>query len=194
MKQCAVVFCITGFVLLVIGCKQNADVAQTKETITDTIHFFPVADYIFQQINSADTAAFLYRITVREHKKDSVAISKQTFDSLAKNFIASDITDSAVKKFYKENVFQDESTDSYTISYTCVNDSLPLQNVEVLLSRQDEQVKRIFMNVQQRTQDSTVIKKMGWKTNNSFYINRIVSYANGKSFEEQNMIFWRNKD
>jgi hypothetical protein len=59
---------------------------------------------------------------------------------------------------------------------------------------QTQEVKRIFMNILHQSADSTVVEKLGWKANSSFFINKIISYANGKETEEQNTIVWNNKE
>ena len=58
---------------------------------------------------------------------DSSVISKEQFNKLVYHFIEHDIADSALKIYYKQSVFMDETTASITFSYTST-DKAPLFN------------------------------------------------------------------
>ena len=178
------------------SCKQKpAAVADKAMNDKDTITFFPVTDFIRQQLSHIDsTPYFLYRIRLTEGKKDSTTIDKKIFDSLAATLTRYNISDTAVKKKYTETIFNDQSTDSFTMSYRTTDGSLPLQSVDVLLNRDNQQVKRIFWIIIYNKQGNTVTEKAGWKTNHSFYINRTIQRPDGKETSEQNMVVWNDKD
>lgn len=173
------------------SCKNSDEAGHTGMPLTsDTARFYPVNDYLRQQIKKVDSAAqLIYRLTVENGKTDSVVISKPQFDSLASNFLQYDISDKNNHKYYHENVFMDETTGSYTFNYTSLNSNLPLQSVDILLDTADNHVKRIFITRGDNTGPLPVTEKMGWKNDNSFYINRITENGSNTSLQ-QNTVVW----
>jgi hypothetical protein len=167
--------------------------AEKKQT--DTTVFYPVADFLKKQIQTVDSTPFyIYRIRIIDGKKDSAKISAKQFDSLAKAFVAFDISDSAIKKNYKENVFEDASTKSLTFNYTTKDSTMFIQSIDALLDEDDQHVKRIFMTTFENKDGNDIYSKMGWKPNRNFYINRDIHLVNGKEATEQNMIVWNNRE
>ena len=195
MKRTVFFICCT-LLFASISCKQKPTSVEEKMNANkDTITFFPVAEYIKQQINHIDsTPYFLYCIHVAEGRKDSTTIDKKVFDSLATIFTRYNISDSLVKKKYSETIFNDLSTQSYTLSYRTSDTTLPLQSVDVLLNPDNQQVKRIFWTIQNNKAGKTIIEKVGWKANHRFYINRTILLSDGKELTEQNTVVWNDKD
>jgi len=188
------VFLSLALFSLLLGSCRNSSSSKNADKTSDTTHFYPVIEYLSQQIQQVDnTPYFIYNISIKDGKRDSFAINQQVFDSLAHLFIKDDITHTPLKKFYTENIFEDVSTDSYTISYTSSDPKTELQNVDILLGREDQQVKWIFMN-KIETKDSSIISfKMGWRPDRRFYINKISTDKTGKEHEEQHTIVWNDK-
>lgn len=191
--QMKVFLSLAVFSLLLWSCRNSPSSKDAGKT-SDTTHFYPVVEYLNQQIEDVDnTPYFIYKISIKDGKKDSSVINQKTFDSLAHLFVKDDITKVPLKKYYTENIFEDVSTDSYTISYTSSDPKTELQNVDILLGREDQQVKWIFMN-KIETKDSSIISfKMGWRPDRRFYINKISTDKTGKEHEEQNTIVWNDK-
>lgn len=187
-----------GLLLLVTGtiysCKQPAS-HPAGTPAKDTTVFYPVTNFLKNQISNVDsTPYFIYWISIRNHKRDSTVVSKMLFDSLAAPFIAYNIADTALKKFYTEAVFDDQTTRSYTFSYRTTDSNMVVQGIDILLNRETQQVKRIFMNTFQNFGDSSVTLKMGWKPDRNFYINRITQYPDGKEEIVQNRVVWDDRD
>ncbi|MGI8952756.1 MAG: hypothetical protein ACR2FN_14365 [Chitinophagaceae bacterium] len=191
-----VVFFVLMNIIFFISCKQTSTEKETKKTSSkDTTTFFPVADYIQQQIKLVDsTPYFMYLISIRNGKKDSSQINTHQFDSLVQPFREIDISNPSIKKNYTESVFEDKSTQSYTLTYSTNNKSLSTQNIDVLLNEENQQVKRIFINCFYDNNDSAITQKLGWKSFHSCSIIRIIQYKNGKQSTEQNLIVWNDKD
>ena len=180
--------------LLIFSCKSKH--GATGITVTsDTVRFYPATEYFNDQVKKvAASNSYIYEITINDKKvRDSVALSKQQFMQLAQTFLAVDISDKSIHKYYKENIFMDETTHSYTFNYTAMDSTLPLQSMDVLLDAGDQQVTRVFLNRSTISGDSTITEKAGWRTNSSFFINRIVDYADGRTTTQQNIIVWRNR-
>ena len=187
-------FSILLFSFIIFSCRNTTSSNEAVKT-SDTTNFYPFIEYLNQQIQDVNnTPYFIYKISIKDGKKDSTVIAPPTFDSLAHLFVQHDITKPPLKKFYTENIFEDASTDSYTITYTSSNPKTHIQNVDILLGREDQQVKWIFMNKIEMKDSSMIALKMGWRPDRRFYINKISTDSTGKEHEEQNTIVWNDKE
>ncbi len=175
-----------------ISCKDSQQ--PNAAPVADSTIYYPLNDYIRQQVVNVDTTPYyVYRVLLVNGKKDSVTINRVVFDSLAKGFILPELEENTLKKHFTESVYADESTESITLTYTPKDSNGTVQNAMVLLDTASQNVKWIFINTLQNKGDSTIIQKMGWKGDESCYINRSVSYADGKKREMQLNIVWNKK-
>lgn len=180
---------------LISSCKNSSSTEKLSDQTNDTTQFYPVTDYLNEQIKQVDnTPYFIYKITIKNGKKDSSVINQTTFDSLANQFVKDDITEAPLKENYTENIFEDASTNSYTISYTASSPKIKLQSIDVLLNRDDQRVKWIFMNRIEVNDSTAITKKLGWQPDRRFYINKTETDKNGSVKEEQNTIVWNDKE
>ena len=177
-----------------ISCRSNKKQQPGKEQTEDNTVYYPVNDYIRKQIKQVDSIPYyVYRVLVVNGKKDSTTISRPVFDSLTQQFILPELEESALRKNFTESVYVDESTNSVTLTYTPKDSNTVVQNAMVLLDTTSQNVKWTFINVLQNKGDSTIIQKMGWKGDESCYLNRSVSYADGKRKDMQLNIVWNEK-
>jgi hypothetical protein len=182
--------------LILFSCNSKHTPEEGAKTINnDSTVFYPIRQFFIEDKKDVDsTPYFLYRIVEKDNRRDSTPISKQTFDSLASMFTAFDINDTSVKKYYEENVFNDLTTNSITLSYRSINKTLPVQSIDVLLNNESQRVKRIFVSRLRNKGDTVIIDKMGWKANESFYINRLTQLPGGKEQSEKNTVIWNKKN
>lgn len=195
------------FSFFYFACKQNeqgAVISKAPEKVStridtttrnDTTHFFQVTQYLQSQIAEVNkTPYFIYEVVFRNGKKDSSAINTAVFNKISQQFLKPDINDTAFKKNYKESIFHDQTTKSFTISYTSSDKQLSLQNVDILLQEDGETVKRIFMRKFFSYPDSTAIEELSWKPNESFQINRLVQKEdNNKETTYETRVVWNEK-
>lgn len=187
------VFCL---LLIAIACNTNQAVKKpdNKLPIADTGRFYPLADFFKEQIRYVDLHDFpIYRITVKNGKRDSSAITKDTFAAIAAGFLRRDISEPGQKILYKESVFEDLSTASVTFNYTTADPNVLVQNIDILLDEQTKMVKRVFIRSSYKLGDTTVQEQYNWKANKSFQINQTMSTANGYQSTEFNFINWNDK-
>lgn len=178
--------------LLLLSCK-GKDSGKKKVT-QDTATYFQVADFIQSEINDVNqTPYFIYKTTIRNERKDSIAINTALFKQIATGFLHPDINDSKLKPEYKENIFADQTTNSITFSYTTPNKSLEIQNVDVLMDENGQKVKRIFIRKFFNYADSSAIEQLTWKPGESFQINRSVSKADNSEVMLQTTVVWNPK-
>ena len=182
--------------LLFFACKQNGSNTITNDTgKNDTTHFFQVTQYIQSQIADVNrTPYFIYKIDIRDGKKDSNATNTAVFNRISQQFLKPDINDKALKKHYTESIFHDQTTKSFTISYTTTDKQLEIQNIEVLLQEDGQTVKRIFIRKFLDYKDSSAIEQLSWKPGESFQINRLVQKPGNKENSYQTDVVWNEKN
>ena len=147
-------------------CKQPVNNKATNPGIIDTTVFFHVNEYIRSQIEEVvQTPYYIYKIEIFNGKKNSSAINNILFKQAAMHFIEQDINQPQIKNKYTENIFHDQSTQSFTLSYTTNDPAMELKSVDVLLQEDGETVKRIFMRKFKNYADSTAIEQLSWKAN-----------------------------
>lgn len=186
--------CFIAVLLVTItACRQHAAPPPTTYA-NDSITFFPVQDYLAAQIKEVDSVPyFIYCLRQSSAGKDSTVLNREAFDKATLLFTRYNISDTAVKKYYKESVFGDESTNSNTLHYATENKDLPVQSIDVLLKPDDQKVKRIFITTIENRNDSTIVTRLGWKQHESCSISTSISH-NGKTSDSQSTIVWNGQN
>jgi len=187
---------ITTF-LVCYSCKRNANQqneASTNDTTTqnnDTTRFFQVAQFIQAEIDEVNrTPYFIYKTDIINGKKDSTAINTAIFNQIASQFLQPDINDEKLKPKYTESIFEDQTTKSFTISYTSKDKALEIQNLEILLAEDGQTVKRIFIRKFYNYPDSSAIEQLSWKPGENFQINRAVQKPGDSEVSHQTTVVW----
>ena len=160
---------------IIISCWCIACHDEVNPALTEEVHeFFPVKSFLQGQVREIDSLKLPTRkYTSINKKSDSVLISMDEFDSIAKEFLYPDINDNAIKKFYKETGFADRSVPSVTFNYVTTNKDLLLQRMDVIIDPDpvsNDRVKSIYLEKSNYINDTFIIKKLYWKTNKFFQI------------------------
>ena len=185
---------IFSIIIIIAGCKQHSPPAANAAAGIDTTHFFEVKNYFQSQVNEVNkTPYFIYKIETNNTNRDSVPIDSKKFTEMAKEFLQTDINDPALKPLYHESIFYDQTTNSYTLSYTTANKTLPVQNIDVLLRDDAQSVKRIFIRKFSNNSDSSVIEQLSWKHNEQFQVSRLVQTPDKKETSRQILVVWNNQ-
>ncbi|MEJ7828461.1 MAG: hypothetical protein WKF91_09705 [Segetibacter sp.] len=178
----------------IFGCKQKEGSLKPVAQTEDTTQYFQVSQYIKQQIEDVKkTPYYIYKIAIKDGIKDSMPINTLKYVQLANQFTTPDINDPNLKRHYIENIFHDQTTKTFTISYTTPNKDLEIQNIEILLQEDGQTVKRIFIRKFLNYSDSSVIEQMSWKAAESFQINKLVQTKNEKENSQQTIVVWNEK-
>jgi hypothetical protein len=192
MRMVSAAFLIISF--FYISCKQTQNKDGDETVKNDTTTFFQVGQYISSQIEEVSkTPFYIYKIETINGKTDSTAINQDMFRKLARGFLQPDVSDPGIKKNYKENIFHDQTTESYTISYSTTKPELEVQNLEVLLAEDGETVKRVFIRKFFNYKDSTAIEQLSWKSGENFRVNRLVQMPDKSEVERQTIVVWNEK-
>ncbi|MDB5211589.1 MAG: hypothetical protein JWQ30_2416 [Sediminibacterium sp.] len=182
------------FILIISSCNNEPPKTQPAVKVEDTAKFYPLKDFINEQVRYVDLRNFpIYKITVRDAKKDSVTISKDQFIALAGIFLNREASFTKEKASFKESVFNDQSTGSITFNYQSTNSKTEVQAIDVLLDEQTNIVKRIFIRSEYNRGDTTVREQCNWKANKSFQVNRTLTTKGGYASDERNYINWNDK-
>jgi hypothetical protein len=180
--------------LLLVSCNNDNKPSSAKQAVADTAKFFPLEGFFKKQVEYVDLRNFsMYRLTVKDGKKDSVAISKDEFIGWSNVFMEKAFRDPKQKILYKETVFEDLSTGSYTLNYAATGASVPVRNIDILLDHETNQVKRIFIKSLYNRGDTTVEEQANWKADKSFQVNRFLQTMNGYKSTELNYVNWNDR-
>src|SRR4051794_3481054 len=194
---CGATFIHLFFVaILMTSCSANDDDAKNKNLPSaDSTVFYPVREYFLSQIKSVDSSMPpIHMARTIDGQKNSTVINIEQFNKMAQPFLENNIADLSVKKYYRQSVFQDMTTSSYTFNYTSVNLSLPVQNLSILLDTTTQIVKRVFISKIKINGDSTITEKLSWKNDNSFLINRAIQLPKEKVIKEQISVVWHDNN
>lgn len=191
--KCILVLIVSISVLL-CACGSGGS-EEKKIVLADTAKFYPLSSFFKEQIAFVDLRSFdIYKLTTVDGKKDSAALTKDEFIKWADIFVERSFANPALKAGYKETVFEDLSTGSYTINYTPHNPpAVTVKNIDILLAQQTNAVKRIFIKSVYAKGDTTIEEQCNWKADKSFQVNRTRSTNNGFRSTELNFINWDDK-
>ena len=182
-------------ILIVVSCGHKKQATPDPASLilsNDSTQFYDVQSFLQNEIKDVVTTPyFIFSITTIDGKrKDSLPITSNEFGKLAQVFLATNINDTSIKKFYKENVFRDLTTKSITMSYSTLNRDLHIQGLEVLLDEETNKVKYILIRTINNSGDSTVLNQLNWKKGKSFLINTTVIKNNGEQSSKQQFVCW----
>lgn len=147
--------------------KKNKQLAN----VADTAKYYPITDFIDEQIRFVELRNFTIEKTVAiGATKLHTSLSKSDFAKEAHAVLTIVRSFNNNKHLYKESVFQDLGTESYTINYTALDTSLPLQRIDVLLSEQTNIIKRLFVREIKQMKDTVFTQQISWLADHSFQI------------------------
>lgn len=174
------------------SCK-NKPATSSAKTTTDSSKFYPLADFIQEQMAYVDLRNFeIYQKHQTATKTDSSIISKEQFKQLAASFLPFDISTSDKKQSYTETLFHDLSTASYTLNYKSSQATDLVKNMDILLDEQTKMVKRVFIVSELQKADSSIMEHHSWTANKQFQITRTLETASGRS-NETTTVYWIRK-
>jgi len=193
MMKNTIIVC-TLFTLLMVSCTNNTVKVKDKVNNNDTVKFFQVTQYLQGQVKEVNaTPYFIYKIEINNNKQDSTPINTAIFNQLSQQFLKPDINDPELKPQYRESIFEDQTTKSFTISYATTNKALELQNIEILLDEDGQTVKRLFLRKFYNYSDSSAIEQLSWKPGESFQVNRSVQKPGNSESTRQLLVVWNKK-
>ena len=193
MLKPAIYFTI-ALVTIVSACKQSKKQQNANSSaISDTSKFYPLDNFFAEQIKYVDLRNFVIQKTISvDSFKTTKIIDKEIFLIDASKILYLSKKFTLNKQLYKEVVYQDLSTDSYTINYTAINASTPLQRIDILISEETKIIKRVLMREVNKANGIVTTQQINWEADHQFQFT--VSKENeGRITNEVILISW-NKD
>lgn len=186
-----IVFSVCFLLLLVFSCKSKREKQKSeKNTVADTAKFYPIDQFVKEQIQQVDLGDYTIRKTfTKDAKQSNETIDKDAFLSEAGIVVSLAKEFTQHKELYKESVFHDLSTDSYTINYTALDATSPIQRVDVLLSEETNIIKRLFIRELVYMNGEKAFRQISWIANRSFQLSSPIN-NNDKLMDEQVVISW----
>lgn len=173
------------------ACGENVNTQNQLQPSPDSTKFYPTA--LFFENQMAIIPRMKKNILVfhtKDGKKDSSVLTTVAFEELVKEFLSKNITELPTKRHYRETVFQDAATGSYTLSYTAIDTTVTIKGMEVLLDEQSNQVKRVFIRSIYRKGDTSVMEQHNWNTAKGFQIIRSFTNLQGYTTNELTEVRW----
>lgn len=155
-------------------------------------------DYIGGQLRYIDSLQLPVTKSVTIKGKTSlVSLPDTELYRLADYFRKPDISDSSIKRFYKETVLEDRSIAAVTLSYTTNNPDVAIRKIDVIVQPdplKGDKVKTIYMEKTFGVNDTIVNQKLYWRADHNFQI--ITEKQVGKTLlpPEQLKVVWDPTD
>ncbi len=175
----------------ILSCGESIDPKNQLQPSPDSTKFYPIASFFENQMDiiPAMKKEMMIFLTY-ENKKDSALLTTLSFKELVEEFISKDITDPATKKHYRETVFQDASTGSYTLSYTAVDTTVTVKGMQVLLDERTNEVQRVFIRSMYRKDSTSIMEQHNWNTTKGFQIIRSITNPQGNTSTKVTEVKW----
>ncbi len=180
------------FFYALMSCGESIETQNQLQPSPDSTKFYPTTSFFENQlaiIPSMKKEILIY--STSENKKDSAILTIEAFKELVQEFISKAITDPATKKHYRETVFQDASTGSYTLSYTAVDTTVRVKGMEVLLNERTNEVQRVFIRSMYRKDNLSVMEQHNWNTSKGFQIIRSTTNSQGYTSTNVTEVKWK---
>lgn len=169
------------------------DSAKQDSTLAAAKAYFPVTDFLKGEIRNVDSfSSGIKKYNTVKSKTDSTYIPIDVFKQLAADFISPDLDKANFEKNYKETSFFDQTTQSYTFTYSTDDQALSIQRVDVLVNPGDgfDKVKSVYLEKHSDSKDSSVLKKMYWKAGNSFSVTSQTIVGSAEPIIRQQKVIW----
>lgn len=184
-----------------VSCKSEPKHSEEKKTaLSDTAKFYPIEKFIQDEIQYVDLRDFIINETKLQENGDTVLAKKVNSTSqLTKDeFItaATEIKNKAVwfsnnKHLYKETVFQDLGTESYTINYQSEN--ADITNIDLLLNEQTNLPKRLFIRDISNIEENTITVQYSWTAGKQLTIAKSIHNGKALIWQSSSTIQWKNR-
>lgn len=156
-------------------------------------NFFPVADFIRNEINYVDSLPLgIIKYSTRNSRTDTSYIHATAFNELADDFVCEDLKPAIFENEFSESSFIDQSTQATTFTYSTKNTTLELQRVDVLATTGEasNKVSSIYLEKSIKKNDTLITKKLLWKTRKNFQIVTIREFSDKRPEIEQLRVVW----
>jgi len=148
--------------------KSEPTTAAAKADSSVNHSFINVSDYIGGQVTLiVDTFRYPLTKTITINGKATLsAATDEEFRAMAAQFRNPNISDSALKKFYKETSIADQSNATVTFEYVSTDPSLPVQKIDVYIKADPvdaDKITSVYIEKNFASGDTSFSQKLYWK-------------------------------
>lgn len=182
-------FFLTPFV----SCESKQSKAEKKEvSLSDTAKFYSIERYIKDEMQYVDLRDFSITETkITAGDSSTQSITKDEFLSIATEILNQTNWFAQNKFLYKETVFQDLGTESYTINYQ--TDQADIKSIDLLLNEQTNLPKRLFIRMIRQEGEITSTIQYSWVAGKQFSIAKSVKKSTDLIEQSSKTIQWINR-
>lgn len=203
-------FSIQNYVLALVGClvlcflfacqSNQREKLVTDTPIADTAKFYPIEKFIQDEIQYVDLRDFTITETYVYDNGDTVnakgvnsqkQLTKDEFISEAREIKNMSLWFSKNKNLFRETLFQDLGTESYTINYQ--SEKADIKNIDLLLNQQTNLPKRLFVRQIAMDQGNTITVQYSWIAGKQFSIAKSIHNGRRIIWQSNKTIQWKNK-
>lgn len=162
-------------IIFIISCKSKPSPFQPKE-VPDSARYYQVSNFINEEVTAMKKVPYFIRqYTITNNtQRDSVVLDTTDIEKWAEEFIVADISGDKIKKNYREDVFNDNTSGYTTITYSILNNStLPVKFLSIYLDPENDNVKRIEIKKIYDKNDSLITENLSWRSEKGFSVNRV---------------------
>jgi hypothetical protein len=166
---------LLGNLILLTSCNNTTEQHTSHTTVQATKQHFDLKGFFESELYQIDKEAyFIYQKTLQQQQTDSIALSMADCTAKAAPFLALNVSDN---KAFLESTFNDNTTQSITLTYKPTAPNNPIQSVDILVDEASGKVKRVFAKLLQSNNNVITEQTFSWKAGKSFSI--ITSINNG---------------
>lgn len=177
---------------LLYACNNNS--AENKADAEGEVSFFPTASFFAGQVKMVDSLQLpVLKFVTKNGHTDTTQITTREMGLMAADFLQSDLTSPEFRKLYKEQSFADQSISSVTLTYSTTHKELPIQRLDVLINPNpalNDRVRSIYIEKLEKHGDTSVVKKMYWKTDKHFLVISSATVDNEPAVVTQLRVQW----
>jgi hypothetical protein len=137
-------------------------------------------------------ATNIYRIVSIDGRRDSASIDTVQLRQLAAPFLQYNLNESKHRKYYKEDVFEDNDLGRVIFTYGTNHPDLVVNSASVWLEQETHHLTNINIKRLYKVRDSLYDEDLSWTTGKNFMILQKIS-GGGKEQIRQTQVFWKNR-
>jgi hypothetical protein len=184
-------FMLYFFCTLILLACNSSEPSGKNEDLDKT--FFPIAGTILSELKNIDSLPIaIIRYTTVGNSKDTVVFEKKDMRIVADQLIQPDISLPENKKYFKETVFMDNTTNTVTMSYTTESKEPSIRKIEVTINPDNQRVRSIYVEKLDQHDDSTLLRKMIWTTGKNLQVISLINKNSGGEIIKTEKYEWGN--
>ena len=175
MKKFLISLCIAP--ILFLSCNQEN---------TEKQQYFPVYDFLTQQLNQLDSIPIaILKFHNEDNKTDTSIVDKKKFRKIVNGLLLSTLKDDEAMNNYHEEVIEDVQLNNIAITYTTENESNPIGKIELHINPTTTLLKSLYVERFEKIESVQIKRKILWTTGKQMLV---ASTYYSKDIQPKNII------